>query len=156
MTKVLFVCTGNICRSPMDEAIMRHHLRAQGLADQIEVDSAGVISYHAGEKIDARAFQELVSHGIEYHGRSRQVGPKDFYNFDYIIAMTRAHLRELEMIRPKDARAQVGLFSQLVELPVEEIEDPYYANNFPQVYQQLEQGAIGLIEKLDKNLAFKK
>jgi len=97
--RVLFVCLGNICRSPLAEGVFRHLVRARGLDDQFEIDSAGTGGWHAGERADPRMRAVARRHGIELESRARQVAPEDWQRFDWILAMDRDNLKALEAHR---------------------------------------------------------
>ena len=107
MKSVLFVCLGNICRSPTAEGVFRHQCEQLGLADQIQIDSAGTAGWHVGKPPDARGVAAAANRGIDISGlRGRQVTPADFYDFDLILAMDSANLNDLEILKPADSEAE--------------------------------------------------
>ena len=109
-TSVLFVCLGNICRSPLAEGVFRHLVEQEGLQDQFEIDSAGTGAWHVGERADARSTLVAEQHGIELDSRARQVEPEDFERFDYIIAMDRDNLLTLQrMSEANGSEARIEL-----------------------------------------------
>jgi protein-tyrosine phosphatase len=125
--RVLFVCLGNICRSPTAEAMLRRQVRDAGLADRVEIDSAGTLDYHAGAPPDPRAVAHGERRGLALRDlRARQVCAADFDRFDTIFAMDAANLVELERLRPRGARARLALLMDCVpEAGVREVPDPY-------------------------------
>lgn len=148
MIRVVFVCTGNICRSPMAEAIMSDLVAKAGLSDQIEVDSAGMIGYHSEEMADPRARQELAEHDIEYYGSARQVIDEDF-EAEYLIGMTQSHVEELNHRKPKWSNAQIHLLLDYAdEVDRSEVPDPYYVGGFDAVYNLIEKGCRGFLDYL--------
>lgn len=156
MTSVLFVCMGNICRSPLAEGIFRSLVEERnistGVRDGIFIDSAGTSGYHVGDPPDGRGIAAARAIGIDMSAqRSRQVAPHDFYDFDHILAMDRDNLRNLESWRPDDARAEIGLFlSYAPHLPLDEMPDPYYGaeDGFKRCIDLVQQGAQGLLKAL--------
>ncbi|HWY93549.1 MAG TPA: low molecular weight protein-tyrosine-phosphatase [Steroidobacteraceae bacterium] len=152
--RVLFVCLGNICRSPTAEGVFRHLLRQEAPELQVEVDSAGTADYHLGEPPDLRSQRAAMRRGIDLGGlRARQVTPADFARFDLILAMDRANLLELEAMRPKDSRARVRLFLEYApELKRLEVPDPYYrdASGFEEVLDFSAAASRGLLADLQK------
>lgn len=149
--KILFVCTGNICRSPTAEAVLRHQLAAQGLS-HITVDSAGTHGYHIGEAPDKRSIAAAKKRGFELeHLRGRKVAPHDFHEFDLILACDEDHLEILKRARPDICKAKVELFLEYAGATKErEVPDPYYgdAKGFEQVLDLVEAAGKKLIEKL--------
>jgi protein-tyrosine phosphatase len=144
--RVLMVCLGNICRSPMAEAVFRHRVAEAGLGEQIVVDSAGTSSWHVGENAHRGTRNVLRKHGIQYEGRSRQITPHDFSLFDYILAMDNANLSNLKRMLPDDSRAVVGRFMDFAEdAGTNEVPDPYYDGRFEEVYALVNQAADGLL-----------
>jgi protein-tyrosine phosphatase len=154
--RVLFVCLGNICRSPTAEGVFRHLLTQEAPELQVEVDSAGTADYHIGEPPDLRSQRAAMRRGIDLGGlRARQVAPADFAHFDFILAMDRGNLRELEAMRPKDSRARLQLFLQYApEVGRLEVPDPYYgdAGGFEAVLDLSAAASRGLLAAL-KNVA---
>jgi low molecular weight protein-tyrosine phosphatase len=152
--RVLFVCLGNICRSPTAEGVFRHLLRQEAPELQVEVDSAGTADYHVGEPPDLRSQRAAMRRGIDLGGlRARQVTPADFARFDLILAMDRANLLELEAMRPKNSRARVRLFLEYApELRRLEVPDPYYrdASGFEEVLDFSAAASRGLLADLQK------
>jgi protein-tyrosine phosphatase len=152
--KVLFVCLGNICRSPTAEGVFRHLLTQDAPGLQIEVDSAGTADYHIGEPPDLRSQRAAMRRGIDLAGlRARQVTPADFSHFDLILAMDRANLLELEAMRPKDSRARVQLFLQYApDSGRQEVPDPYYrdASVFEEVLDLTAAASRGLLAALQQ------
>ncbi len=147
--KVLFVCMGNICRSPTAEGVFRHQVAAAGLSDWIEVDSAGTHDYHVGASPDRRARHAAMGRGYDLEALcGRQVAEQDFLEFDYILAMDKDNLANLQRICPPQYRHKLGLFmeysrhSVLLEVP-----DPYYGGGqgFETVLDMVEDGAAGLL-----------
>lgn len=125
---ILFVCTGNICRSPTAEAVMEHAARTHGLA--LSVDSAGIASYHIGEAPDHRTQSMAKRHGVDLSGqRARQVDASDFSRFDLIFAMDAGHLAALERMRPRDAKAELALYLPYAGIASpRDLPDPYYGS----------------------------
>jgi len=151
-TRVLFVCLGNICRSPLAEGVFRNQVEAAGLTDKFEIDSAGTGSWHVGERPDARAAMVARDHGVELDSRARQVRDEDLRDFDYVIAMDRENLRSLQrMADATGGDAEVVLLRAYDPDPEgEEVPDPYYGGvrGFEDVYQILTRSCEGLLVQL--------
>jgi protein-tyrosine phosphatase len=143
--RILFVCMGNICRSPTAEGVMRKLLREQGLEGEIEIDSAGTGGWHAGEPPDARATEAARRRGIPLEGQARRITRSDFNRFDLVLAMDRENLRELRAIAPPHAREKVRLLVDGRDVP-----DPYYggARGFEDVLDLVEEACRELLDEL--------
>lgn len=148
--KVLFVCLGNICRSPLAEAALRAEAERRGL--DIEVDSAGTGDWHLGYPPDPRSVAVAERNGIDIgHLRARQVTPADFQRFDHIVALDRENLANLEAMRPPNARAEVSLL--LDHVPGREgqaVADPYYGEerHFDEAWRDVSAGAAALAARI--------
>lgn len=147
MIQVLFVCLGNICRSPMAEAVFRQLVNDAGLADQIKVDSAGTADWHEGDPADYRTLAVLRKHGISYDGRGRQVRPSDLQRFDYVVAMDGSNLADLRRL---DRSGQLdGKLHRLLDFAPagapKDVPDPYYDGRFDYVYGLVDAGCRGLL-----------
>jgi protein-tyrosine phosphatase len=129
--RVLFVCTGNICRSPTAEGVARAKAIARGVDDRLEFDSAGVESYHAGESPDRRARTRAALRGYDLSTlRARKITAADFKEFDLILAMDRGHLAELDRMCPDPFRDKLKLFTSYSEKYAErDVPDPYYGHD---------------------------
>lgn len=147
--KVLFVCMGNICRSPTAEAVFRHKVEEAGLAHRIHTDSAGTHGYHVGERPDPRATEAASRRGIDLSGlRARKAAKQDFDDFDYVMAMDRDNLGLLEMLRDGTDDARLHLFLEFApQRPESEVPDPYYGGDrgFEHVLDLIEEAADGLL-----------
>ncbi|KVM61775.1 phosphotyrosine protein phosphatase [Burkholderia ubonensis] len=154
MTRVAicFVCLGNICRSPTAEGVMRHQVEAAGLADRIDVDSAGTGDWHVGEPPDARARAAARTRGYDLSAlRARQVSAADFERFDLLLAMDEANLAELRRRCPVQHRDKVRLLMEFAPgATASEVADPYFggAQGFEQVLDQCEAACRGLLDTL--------
>lgn len=151
-TRVLFVCMGNICRSPTGEGVMKKLVEERGLADAIEVDSAGTISYHAGELPDSRMRDHAAARGYRLESRARQIRPEDLEHFDLVIAMDRDNLAGIRELDPKGRYAQkVRLLSEFLhgKWP-KDVPDPYYggAAGFEKVLDMIEAAAEQILQQL--------
>jgi protein-tyrosine phosphatase len=145
MVKVLFVCMGNICRSPMAEAVFRHLVTEAGLADQFEIDSAGTHEYHIGARPHPGTQRILAAHGVAVGDqRARHVHPYDVDYFDYIIAMDGDNATDLKAVAP-DSTKVARLLDFAPHAPVRNVPDPYYVGNFEAVYDLVLAGARGLL-----------
>ena len=141
---VLFVCSGNICRSPTAEGVFRSLSEKAGL--DVRIESAGLGDWHVGQPPDERAQHHAKVRGYDLSAqRARQVSPQDFNDFDLILAMDRGHLRELQRMAPPGHRARIGLFTAGRDVP-----DPYYggAEGFEQVLNLVEAQCRSLLEEL--------
>ncbi len=126
-TRVLFVCLGNICRSPAAEGAFRRLVAEAGLADSIEVDSAGTGAWHEGQPADRRMRQAAERRGVMLTSIARQVTGDDFERFDHIFAMDESNLRDLQAMAPSAHRDKIRLFRDLdPDGPGEDVPDPYY------------------------------
>ena len=149
----LFVCLGNICRSPLAEGVFRSVVETSGKADQFHIDSAATGSWHIGNPPDSRMIKTANRHGTNISNqRCRQIAPDDFYNFDLIICMDHSNVRNVKAIMPNDASAKVVIFMDYALGQDEEVPDPYYmeaADGFEQVYQMVLEASNALLAKLD-------
>ena len=149
MIRVLFVCTGNICRSPTAEGVFRALADAEGLGEAIEADSAGTHGYHVGDAPDTRAQAAAARRGIDLSGqRSRLFGAGDFETFDYVLAMDRMNYRTLSTVCPAHARGRLSLFLDFApSLGLDEVPDPYYGAEvgFEEVLDIVEAASLGLL-----------
>ena len=153
--KLLFVCMGNICRSPTAEGVMRSLLREQGLEDEIEIDSAGTGGWHVGDPPDTRATAAARRRGIVLDGAARQVRLSDFEDYDLLLAADRENLAHLRAIAPsEDARAKVRLLREFDPrsdgAPDLDVPDPYYGgpDGFEDVLDLVEAACRGLLDEV--------
>lgn len=155
--KVLMVCMGNICRSPLAHGLFEDMVAREGLIDLIDVDSAGTHAYHIGERPDPRSQETALRHGFDLSGqRARRVAGQDFERFDYILAMDRDNLSILLDNCPDQHRHKLGLFMEFAPgHPEREVPDPYYggASGFERVYAMVEAASRGLLEEIRKRQA---
>ncbi|MFN3077495.1 MAG: low molecular weight protein-tyrosine-phosphatase [Alphaproteobacteria bacterium] len=154
---VLFVCTGNICRSPTAEGVFRHLVEREGIADRVLVDSAGIAAWHEGEPPDRRAQAAARRRGVDLgHLRARPVIPQDYGRFTHILAMDRGHYRDLLRDCPRDKADRVKMFLSFTpELGSRDVPDPYYgdAGDFEHVLDLVEAGAQGLLAEIRRILS---
>lgn len=150
--RVVFVCMGNICRSPTAETVFRHYVENAGLSACIQADSAGTHDYHVGEPPDFRAQQAAQQRGYDMSGlRSRQVRQEDFFRFDYMLAMDKANLAALQRLAPPESGMGLGLFLEYARHHgIPEVPDPYYggAEGFERVLDMVEDAAEGLLQHI--------
>jgi protein-tyrosine phosphatase len=156
MVRVLFVCLGNICRSPTAEGVFRKLVQEQGLAKHVEIDSAGTHAYHVGAPPDARAQQAARQRGIDLSGlRGRQATARDIEQFDYVLAMDRENHENLLDICPDGLEHKVRLFMEFAPArPEKEVPDPYFGGpaGFDRVLDMIEDAATGLLKDIRKRL----
>ncbi len=158
MYKILFVCTGNICRSPTADGYMKKIVKAAGLSEKIYVDSAATSSYHHGDAPDMRSVECALQHGLDIRGlRSRPVRAEDYAEFDLILGMDSQNIWNLNMKRPQGDerynRAQVKKLLEYAPAYGEDIPDPYYGHDgFENVYQMISSACDNLLEILKHKL----
>lgn len=154
---VLFVCLGNICRSPSAEGVFRARLEHTPLAEHVQVDSAGTAAWHVGKAPDARSQAAALRRGYDLSAlRARQVSVDDFHRFDFLFAMDDDNLARLRAMQPAGSRARLSLFLDLVPKPgVREVPDPYYGGEagFERVLDLLEAASDALVAHLQRECA---
>ncbi|WP_417459737.1 low molecular weight protein-tyrosine-phosphatase [Kordiimonas sp.] len=152
VVKVLFVCMGNICRSPMAEGAFRAAAEKAGLLDRFEIDSAGTIGYHAGSPPDKRAIATAKERGIDISlQRSRKVEDADFSTFDYILVMDHDNLRDVMERCPDEYKDRISLFlTHAPDMPLDEMPDPYqgHISQFDSCYLAAMDASDGLLAKI--------
>jgi len=152
IVKVLFVCMGNICRSPTAEGVFRHIVEKEGLDNRITTDSAGTHAYHIGEQPDLRSQQTARKRGIDLSDlRGRKAVSQDFAEFDYILAMDNDNYRLLQQLSPNSGDAKLKLFLEFSKDYSEtEVPDPYYGGDqgFEHVFDLVESASYGLLEEI--------
>lgn len=150
---VLFICMGNICRSPTAEGVFRHLVQQADLADAFRIDSAGTRAYHTGEPPDRRAIEAASRRGFSMSElRARRVADTDFDDFDLIIAMDNDNVAELEARSPKEHHSKIHLFLEFSSRKETEVPDPYYggAAGFERVLDLVEDAAQGLLDNIKR------
>lgn len=153
MIKVLFVCLGNICRSPLAESIFNHKVHTLGLDKQFKSDSAGTSDFHIGELPDERSIKCAQKNGLQMSHRGRQVNRTDFRDFDYIIAMDDNNLRNLNNLKVRYKFPDKEIFLMRDFVPNEKgmpVPDPYYGgeDGFDEIYEILNQSIDGFLIKI--------
>jgi len=151
-TTVLFVCLGNICRSPLAEGIFLHLVEQAGLSERFEIDSAGTGAWHVGELPDARATIVASQHGVDLTSRARQITDDDLSHFDWVIAMDRENLRNVErMALATGSDAEIHLLRAFDPTDEgDEVPDPYYggASGFENIYEMVHRSCLILLDRL--------
>ena len=150
-TAILFVCLGNICRSPLAEGVFRSVVERAGKTNLYHIDSSATGSWHVGNPPDARMITTADRHGTDLSNqRCRQIAQNDFYDFDLIICMDQSNIHNVEAIIPADATAKIKMFMPYALGQDIEVPDPYYmeaADGFEQVYQMVLEASNALLEK---------
>ncbi len=155
---VLFVCLGNICRSPLAEGVLAHRLVAAGLSDLVYVDSAGTGAWHVGQAPDSRSIAVAAQNGIELPGKARRVRLEDFFEFDLVLAMDRSNLEDLKDLESgSGSDAAIKLFLEFDSDPDgdPDVPDPYYggADGFQRVFEMVDRTCEALVDHLRDELA---
>ncbi len=149
--KMVFVCLGNICRSPTGEGIMQHLVNEQGLQNYFEIDSAGTSAWHSGQPANSKSSQVASSHGVALLSRARQVVSADLEYFDLVIAMDKINKSDLESIQPYHAKNNIVLMRDFDSNPEDgNVPDPYYGGlaGFENVFQIVKRSCENLLNQL--------
>ena len=150
--RILFVCTGNICRSPLAEGVAGHRARERGLGDRVSVDSAGTGAWHVGERPDPRSIEVATRNGVALGGVARRVDDRDLQEFDVIVAMDRSHLRHLQRMKDRTGGdAELVLMRDFDPVPGDrDVPDPYYGgpDGFDLIFEMIDRATDGLLNHL--------
>ena len=150
MIKILFVCHGNICRSPMAEFVMKDLVNKKGMADQFEIASAATSTEEIGNPVYPPAKRKLKEHGISCEGKTaRQMTKADYAYYDYIIAMDRFNLRNMTRFAGNDPDNKVSLLMDFTSQP-KDVADPWYTGDFDATWDDVYEGCVGILKKLNK------
>lgn len=151
VVNVLFVCYGNICRSPLAEFVFKDMVSKEGLEDRISAASAGTSGEHLGDPVDRRSAEVMKRHGISCAGkRSRQLVKSDFTDYDYVIGMDYDNIRVMGRLCPNPGSCKVGLLMDYAGGGI--VDDPYFTLDFDKAYSDIEKGCRGLLEEIKGKL----
>lgn len=157
MIKVLFVCMGNICRSPTAHGVFRELVQKHRLGDRIQMDSAGTHSYHIGNPPDPRSQATARQRGVDLSDlQARRFVSNDFVEFDYVIGMDHANIADMRAIRPENGEARLQLMLEYSKQYAQaEVPDPYFGEDgFEQVFDMIDDAAQGLLEHIRREQGF--
>lgn len=152
VTSILFVCLGNICRSPLAEGVFGAVAAERGLAHRFRIDSAGTGGWHAGSAPDPRSVAIAARHGLDIAAqRARKVAPDDFERFDLLLGMDRSNVEELRRMAPSSARRRVHLFLDYAGTGSRDVPDPYFGgpDGFADVYRMIRDASEALLERIE-------
>lgn len=153
MKRILFVCLGNICRSPMAEGITNQLLQDLNLSQSFTIDSAGTASFHVGKSPDSRTIEECSKNNITLNHKARMVSSLDFEHFDYLVAMDQSNFKDLVAIAPADSKHKVLLMGDFDSVnPGADVPDPYYGTqaDFEIVFEMLQRACNNFLFTLNK------
>ncbi|XP_068626532.1 low molecular weight phosphotyrosine protein phosphatase-like [Battus philenor] len=149
--KALFICLGNICRSPIAEGVFQKTVNDMGIGDQWEIDSAAIGGWHVGNPPDWRALDTMTKHGVPYNNCARQITSEDFNHYNFIFGMDESNMRDLKSRAPNGSTAKLLLFGDFDPQGDRIIRDPYYDNDskgFEKCYQQSVRCSKGFLNEL--------
>ena len=145
ITKIIFVCLGNICRSPMAEFVMKDIVEKAGLSHEFEIASAATSTYEIGNPVYPPARQKLAEHGISCAGKTaRQITKRDYENYDYIVAMDKSNLRNLRAMLGDDTMGKISLLMDYTSRPAD-VADPWYTGDFQATWEDVNEGCRELL-----------
>ena len=146
MKKVIFVCLGNICRSPMAEFVMKDIVEKAGLSHEFEIASAATSTYEIGNPVYPPARQKLAEHGIDCNGKTaRQITKRDYDYYDYIVAMDQSNIRNLKNILNNDPQGKISLLMDYTSRPAD-VADPWYTGDFQATWDDVSEGCEALLK----------
>ena len=152
MTNILFVCHGNICRSPMAEFVMKDLVEKAGLGERFHIESAATSREEIGNPVYPPARRKLAEHGIGCEGHAaRQITARDYQDFDLLIAMDSANLRNMRRFYGGDPAGKIRMLLDYAGRPGEEVADPWYTGDFQATWQDVSAGCAGLLKQLTEN-----
>ena len=150
MTRILFVCHGNICRSPMAEFVMKDIVEKAGLSHEFEIASAATSTYEIGNPVYPPARQKLAEHGIDCKGKTaRQITKKDYDYYDYIVAMDQSNIRNLKNMLSNDPQGKISLLMDYTSRPAD-VADPWYTGDFQATWDDVSEGCEALLKFIMK------